>query len=279
MIKYLGVIISHNSVAIDPVKIAGIRDWPAPTNKKKVQSFLGFTNIYQRFIQGFSEHPCPLFNLTQNDAKWSWGTAKQTAFDRLKESVTSAPVLISLDSTKPFQIKADSSDFATGAILSQVSTDDGKWHLVTFMSESLSSVEHNYEIHDKEMLTIIQALQEWRHFIECAKHQFEIWTDHKNLENFMAAKQLNQRQAQWLLYLLRFNFLLYYRPGKSVGKPDVLSRRANHGTGSDDNSNIVLLPLKLFTIRAVEGLEFVGPESDILRDIYKRNKWLDQAGN
>src|SRR6266545_4579253 len=154
MIEYLRVIISHNSVAIDPVKIAGIRDWPAPTNKKKVQSFLGFTNVYQRFIQGFSEHPCPLFNLTQNDAKWSWGTAKQTDFDRLKESVTSAPVLISPDSMKLFRIEADSLDFVTGAVLSQVSTDNGKWHPVTFMLKSLSLVEHNYEIHNKDMLAI-----------------------------------------------------------------------------------------------------------------------------
>ena len=111
---------------------------------------------------------------------------------------------------KLFRIEADSSDFATGAVLSQVSTDDGKWHPVAFMSKSLSSVEHNYEIHNKEMLTIIRALQEWRHFIEGAEHQFEIWTDHKNLEYFMAAKQLNRRQApgQWLLYLSQFNFLL-----------------------------------------------------------------------
>ncbi len=101
------------------------------------------------------------------------------------------PVLISLDSTKLFRIEANSLDFVTGAVLSQVSTDDGKWHPVAFILKSLSSVEHNYEIHDKEMLTIIQALQEWRHFIEGAEHQFEIWTDHKNLEYFMAAKQLN----------------------------------------------------------------------------------------
>src|SRR6266540_7284999 len=166
----------------------------------------------------------------------------------------------------------------TGAVLSQVSTDDGKWHPVAFILKSLSPVECNYEIHDKEMLTIIQALQEWRHFIEGAEHQFEIWTDHKNLKYFMAAKQLNRKQAWWLLYLSQFNFLLHHRPGKSMGKPDALSRRANHGTGSDDNSNIDL-PLKLFAIHTVEGLEFIRPERDVLRDIRKGSKWLDQASN
>ena len=55
------------------------------------------------------------------------------------------------------------------------------------MSKSLSAVERNYEIHDKEMLVIIQALKEWRHFTEGTQHEVEIWTDHRNLEYFMTA--------------------------------------------------------------------------------------------
>src|SRR6266403_178303 len=71
-IEYLGVIISHNSVAMDPVKIAGVTEWPTPTNKKEVQSFLGFTNFYRRFIKDFSDHARPFFDLTRNDSKWHW---------------------------------------------------------------------------------------------------------------------------------------------------------------------------------------------------------------
>ena len=93
-VKYLGVIISHNSVVMDPVKIAGIAEWPAPTNKKEVQSFLGFTNFYRRFIRGFSEHVCPLFDLMWNNCVWCWKASEQSAFDKLKGSVTSAPVLM-----------------------------------------------------------------------------------------------------------------------------------------------------------------------------------------
>jgi hypothetical protein len=154
-IEYLRVIISHNSVAMDPVKVAGVVDWPEPTSKKEVQSFLGFTNFYRHFIKDFSEYAQPLFDLTKNDTKWHWGMDEQSAFDRLKQNVMTAPVLISPDSTQPFCIEADSFDFATRAILSQVSPEDGKWHPVTFFSKSLSLVEHNYEIHDKEMLAII----------------------------------------------------------------------------------------------------------------------------
>src|SRR6266446_6379255 len=85
----------------------------------------------------------------------------------------------------------------------------------------------------------------------------------------MTAKQLNWRQACWSLYLARFDFLLHHKPGKLMGKPDALSRRADHGTGSDDNSNIMLLAPQLFAAQALEGLEVVGSELDILCDIHK----------
>jgi len=86
-----------------------------------------------------------------------------------------------------FWIEADSSDFATRAVLSQQSTTDGKWHPIAFYSKSLSSVERNYKVHNKEMLTIIRALEEWRYFLEGAIYLVEIWTDHKNLEYFILA--------------------------------------------------------------------------------------------
>jgi len=118
---------------------------------------------------------------------------------------------------------------------------DRKWHPVVFYSKSLSSVEQNYEIHNKKMLAIIRALEEWRHFLEGATHLVEIWTDHKNLEYFIMAKKLNHRQACWSLYLARFDFLLYHRPGRTMGRPDALLRRANHGNRASNNENIVLL--------------------------------------
>jgi hypothetical protein len=133
-------------------------------------------------------------------------------------------------------------------------------------------VEQNYEIHDKEMLAIIRALEEWRHFLEGAHHRFEIWTDHKNLEYFMSAKKLNRRQARWSLYLARFDFAMHHRPGRSMGKPDALSRRADHGTGGGDNDNLTLLRPELFAVRALEALDLVGEERDILREIRRGNR-------
>ncbi|ESK83866.1 mary1-like reverse transcriptase, partial [Moniliophthora roreri MCA 2997] len=266
-IEYLGVIISHNKVEMDPVKVAGVAEWPVPTEKSEVQSFLGFTNFYRRFIADFSHFAHPLFCLTHNDVKWEWGKAEQDAFDTIKGFITSTPVLILPDSSKPYRIEADSSDFATGAVLSQQSAKDRKWHPVAFYSKSLNAVECNYEIHNKEMLAIIRALETWHHFLEGSPHSFEVWTDHKNLEYFCTAQKLNCCQACWSLYLSHFDFTLHHRPGHSMGKPDALSRRADHGKGEHDNEDIVLLDPKLFHICALEAVKVEGEERDILCDI------------
>jgi len=198
------------------------------------------------------------------------------AFEDLKMAVTTAPVLMSPQDSEPFWVEVDSSDFATGAVLSQQSTADRKWHPVVFYSKSLFSVEWNYKIHDKEMLAIICALEEWRHFLEGTTHPVEIWTDHKNLEYFMTAKKLNHRQAHWSLYLARFDFLLHHRPRRTMGKPDALLRRADHGNGASDNENIVLLRPEFLAVRALEGVELTGVEQKILSDIRKGNRNGDQ---
>lgn len=140
---------------MDPVKVAGVKDWPAPTNITEVQAFLGFTNFYRRFIRDFSHLAQPLFDLTKDSTKWKWGADESAALNTLKDATTSALVLASPDDHAPFHVEVDSSDFATGAVLSQLSKEDDKWHPVAFYSKSLSPVKHNYEIHNKEMLAII----------------------------------------------------------------------------------------------------------------------------
>jgi len=151
-----------------------------------------------------------------------------------------------------------------------------KWHPVAFYSKSLSSMERNYEIHDKEMLAIIRALEEWRHFLEGATHPVEIWTDHKNLEYFMTAKKLNRCQARWSLHLARFDFLLHHHPGRTMDKPDALSRRADHGNGASDNENVVLFRLEFLAVCTLEEVELTGVEQKILSKIYKGNWNGDQ---
>ena len=130
-------------------------------------------------------------------------------------------------------------------------------------------MERNYDTHDKEMLAIIRALEEWRHHLEGTQHVFEIWTDHKNLEYFMSAKKLNRRQARWSLFLSRFHFTLHHRPGSKSLKPDALSRRPDHGKGEDDNSNVTLLKPEYFQIQALRRghVQLTGEEQGLLRRI------------
>jgi len=117
-------------------------------------------DIYQRFIRDFFAKARPLFDLTCSEQVWTWSGKKQAAFKDLKTAVTTALVLVSPQKLDLFQIKADSSNFATGAVLSQQSTTDRKWHLIASYSKFLSFMERNYEIHDKKMLVIIHALEE-----------------------------------------------------------------------------------------------------------------------
>jgi len=173
-IEYLRLVISENKVMIDPVKVAGVCNWPTPENWTDVQAFIGFVNFYHRFIRDFSTIARPLFNLTHSNRAWNWNAKEQEAFEGLKMAVTIAPVLVSPQNSEPFRIEADSSDFASGAVLSQRLPGEEKWHPVAFYNKSLSLVERNYEIHDKEMLAIIRALEEWRHFLEGARHPVEI---------------------------------------------------------------------------------------------------------
>jgi hypothetical protein len=249
-----------------------VADWPTPSNKKEVQSFIGFVNFYQCFIPGFSHHARALFDLTMKDVRFIWGLPQEDSFMKLKELVTSAPVLVLPNNDLPFRLEADGSGIATGAVLSQQQVDDKAWHPIAFLSKALNPVERNYEIHDTEMLAIIRGLEEWRHYLEGARHPVEIWTDHKNLEYLRVAQKLNRQQARWSLYLSRFDFTLHHKPGRSMGKPDALSRRADHGSGQGDNNNLTLLAPELFRIHALAGVRLEGDERNILREVRRSLK-------
>ena len=129
-------------------------------------------------------------------------------------------------------------------------------------------MERNYKIHDKEMLAIIRELESWRHLLEGVQSKFEVWTDHKNLEYFMKAQKLNQRQAQWALYLSRFDFMLKHVLGTRIGKTDRLSRRLDWKVGVEkDNENQVLI--KDNWIRNLQEVVIEGPEVELLEKIKK----------
>jgi hypothetical protein len=142
-------------------------------------------------------------------------------------------------------------DFATGTVLEQLG-EDKLWHPVAFYSKSLNEHERNYKIYDKELLAIIRALEEYCHYLEGHEEVLEIWSDHQNLTYFREAQKITRQQAQWSLFLTRFNFTLKHCLGKTMLRADPLSRRPDHEEGVKTNNldHTVLKP-KFFAIKAM----------------------------
>ncbi|KAB5587603.1 Retrotransposable element Tf2 [Ceratobasidium theobromae] len=136
-----------------------------------------------------------------------------------------------------------------GAVLSQRG-EDGRLHPVAFMSSSFSPAEMNYDTHDKELLAIVQAFEDWRIFLEGTEQPVTVFTDHRNLEYWKTARTFNRRHACWYLTLASYNFVIAYRPGKQSGKPDALSRRADHA--DLEPSPQLMLPEECFSALAAD---------------------------
>lgn len=233
-VEFLGYIIGQDGIAMSKDKVEAIRNWEPPRSVKDVQAFLGFANFYRRFIEGFSRVAKPLTDLTKKSLeKFRLTPEGLRAFNVLKARFASAPILKHFDPNKPAILETDASDFAIGAVLSQV--HDKRSHPVAFYSRKMSPAEINYDIHDKEMLAIVAALEEWRHYLQGGRFPTTIFTDHKNLEYFMTTKVLNRRQARWAERLSEYDFSIIYRKGSSNGKADSLSRRSEYRPQEGDS--------------------------------------------
>jgi len=233
-IDFLGHRISSEGIFMDPHKVDSILNWPIPSCVKDVQSFIGLANYYRRFIPGFAKIAHPLHKLLRKNLKFLWTPEAQAAFDTLKSKFISAPILIHPNRNLPFIVETDSSNFAIGAILSQISPSDNLMHPVAFFSRSLNGAEKNYPIYDKELLAIIAALENWRHFLKGSPVPFTIYSDHRNLLFEKKPEKMTQRLVRWSLFLAEFNFKILYRSGSSNGKPDALSRRPDYVDSPSD---------------------------------------------
>ena len=177
------------------------------------------------------------------------------------------PILASPNLDKEFRVEADASNYVTGGVLSMKCSNE-LWRPVAFISKSLSDTERNYEIHNKKMLAVVKCLEVQRHFLEETVVKFKIWTDHKNLEYFIKAQKLNQRQARQTLYLSRFDFMLKHVPGSRMGKADSLSRKPDQEVGvKKDNKNETLVKPEWLEIRRAEIVEIVVEGVDLLEKV------------
>ena len=117
--------------------------------------------------------------LLKKEVKFDWSEKQETAFQELKHSITNAPILANPDPNLPFTVITDSSGFAIGAVLCQDDDHQGS-RPIAFMSKKLLPAEMNYPTHERELLTILCALKEWRHYL-FGSH-FTVLTDHRPLQ-------------------------------------------------------------------------------------------------
>ena len=171
----------------DKEKLSGVLEQPVLTKVKQVQAFLSFANFYHRFIENFAKMSKPLFDLTKKDCTWNWDVEQQNAFEALKKAFTTALVLRIPNDKDFFKLSTNTSDFTTGAVLSQKDMQTNLWHPMAFFSKLLDVHERNYKIYNKELLAVIQGLEEYRHYLEGHLHKIEIWSDHQNLTFFRTA--------------------------------------------------------------------------------------------
>ncbi len=228
--EFLGHIVSADGISVDPVKVAAVKDWPVPSTVKHVRSFLGLANYYRRFVKNFSSIAAPLTHLTSDaghDKKGhvSWGPAQQSAFDAIKAALTSAPILTAPDPAQPFTLRCDASGVGIGAVLSQGSGPDEK--VVAYYSRKLNSAEANYPVHEQELLSLLESLRQWRHYL--LGKTFTLLTDNWANKHLQTQPHLDpRRQARWMEELQEYEFELTHIPGTQNVVADALSRRPDY---------------------------------------------------
>ena len=185
-VSFLGHIVSAKGIRVDPVKIESVVNWKPPRNVTEVRSFLGLAGYYQRFVQGFSVIASSLTTLLRKGVKFKWHDKCQSSFQRLKEILVEAPVLIQPTSGREYTVYSDASRIGLGCVLMQ----DGK--VVAYASRQLKPHHQNYPTHDLELAAVVFALKIWRHYLYGEKCR--IFTDHKSLKYLLTQKDLNLRQ-------------------------------------------------------------------------------------
>jgi transposase InsO family protein len=219
-VAYLGHIICSDGVRPDPNKIKSVIDFPVLKTPKNIKQFLGLVGYYRRFIPNFSKIAKPLTDLLKKEATFVWQTKQIEAFEELKISLCSEPILQYPDFNKPFNLTTDASGYAIGGVLSQGQV--GKDLPIAYTSRVLNKAEQNYSTIEKECLAIVYCVNHFRPYLYGQK--FTIITDHKPLVWLHSVKDPTSRLWKWRLRLEEYEYVIQYKKGKLNSNADALSR-------------------------------------------------------
>lgn len=223
-LRYLGYIIDKDGLRTDPEKVSAILNFPRPKNVTELKRFIGLASWYRRFVKNFSLVAAPLHNLTKgkNKKTFDWPKDAEEAFIALKTLLTTTPVMSCPDYSRPFVIQCDASNEGIGAVLCQKLGDSEQ--AVAFLSRKLTDTERRYSTSERELLSVVYAIEKFRPYIDGL--HFQVITDHSALKWLHKMKDPHGRLARWAMKLQQFSFDIIHRPGKSHTVPDALSRAA-----------------------------------------------------
>ena len=228
-VSFLGYTVSAAGVETDPEKISAITNWPTPQNLRQCRAFVGLCQYYRKFVPNFSNIAAPLHALTKKGARFDWSPECQSAFDKLKNSLSSAGVLALPRDEGTFILDCDASDKAIGAVLSQI--QDGEERSICYGSQLYDKHQQNYNVTRKELLAMITFVKKFRQYL--LGRPFIIRTDHAALQWLKSTPEPIGQQARWLEILEEFDFSVQHRPGTKHINADALSRRI----GSVESTN------------------------------------------
>ena len=232
-IRFLGHFVDGTHLWPDPEKINVVRNWSAPTSVTGIRQFLGFTNYFRRFTEGYSFIARPLEELTGKNKRFCWNEECQSAFEALKEALISAPVLRLPDVGKPFRLVTDASDTALAGVLLQKDEAED-WHPVAYTSRRLRVEERNYHANERETLAVIHALRVWKIYLF---KPFELVTDNRAVTYLLSKKQLSGREARWLDLLAEFDMTISHKPGReNIADPISRALQSAPSQVMDDDS-------------------------------------------
>ncbi|KAK4391632.1 Retrovirus-related Pol polyprotein from transposon.6 [Sesamum angolense] len=227
----LGHIVSSKGIEVDKSKIDVIKYLPYPASVREIRSFLGHAGFYRRFIKDFSKIAQPLCTLLQKDANFEFDGACTTAFAKLKESLTSAPVIQSPDWNLPFEIMCDASNHAIGAVLGQRIGKEP--HVIYYASRMLDNAQSNYTTTEKELLAVVFALEKFHHYLLGIK--VVVFSDHAALKYLLSKKEAKPRLIRWILLLQEFDLTIKDKKGAENLVADHLSRLVTNNDPSPLN--------------------------------------------
>lgn len=220
-IEYLGYLVSSRGIRPSDGHLRAIRNYPRPRNTRELHSFLGLCSYFRKFVPSFSRKARPLLNLMKRDANFEFTGECEAAFDYLRGSLSSAPVLAIYGPDRETELHCDASALGFGAVLLQ-RQDDGKFHPTAYFSKSTSDAESRYHSFELETLAIIYALRRFRVYLEGIP--FKVVTDCNSLTMTLKKRDINPRIARWALELENYNYEVHHRSGVSMGHVDALSR-------------------------------------------------------